>query len=260
MSKILFLVAWLAATCLVAETDKYYFSENQDQPPRIAVLTVIIGDNYAKKMSHCTQSKIDYCKKHGYDLIIERDYVDYCFNIPTIDPRNPSWHKISAVSKHLKYYDWIFQIDADAMIINEAVTLETFIDNNYDFIACVEHCNRSEYLLPMKNPRLNAGIWFVKNCPASKALLEHVWVTGDQSPQCYKNGMEQLVLRHTLSSISKGRLNIPLKWTTYPANAFNTHPRDFQNGDFIVHFFGMHKDWERRAIEVFAEKRNGTNQ
>ena len=68
-----------------------------------------------------------YCEKHGYDWVEHWKIKD--------ESRPPSWSKILYILDELNNeYDWIFWIDSDAIIMDEYVELEEFIDERFDFI------------------------------------------------------------------------------------------------------------------------------
>src|SRR5690349_4287056 len=84
---------------------------------KIAILTVA-----SPELNSITQYTLpvtsDYCVKKGYDFISIR---------PDTSVRDASWYKIDALQKFLPHYDYIFVLDADAIIQNDVFNLEDII-------------------------------------------------------------------------------------------------------------------------------------
>jgi len=100
-------------------------------------------------------SSSEYAAKHGYSLFVENELFkpeELLGDDQYL--RKPSWLKvrdtsfeysiaertrvvpiqIKAVQRHLKDFDWVFWMDADSLILNMDVRLESFLDERYDFI------------------------------------------------------------------------------------------------------------------------------
>jgi hypothetical protein len=60
-----------------------------------------------------------YCDKYGYSLLNGNQYID--------SSRPAAWSKLLAVKHYLKYFDYIFYIDMDTVIMNDQLKLEHFI-------------------------------------------------------------------------------------------------------------------------------------
>ena len=97
-----------------------------------------------------------YARKHGYDWKQYWGVLD--------EARAPSWSKILYILKALEEgYDWVFWIDADAIIMNDSIPLSKFIDDRYDFIICNSSFG------------WNWGLCFIKNTEEAKELLEYTY-------------------------------------------------------------------------------------
>jgi hypothetical protein len=70
----------------------------------------------------------EYSNKHGYSYIKEivknDDYIDW----------HPTWIKIDVLKKYLPLYDYIVWIDADAVFVNQDITIENLIVGNVDLV------------------------------------------------------------------------------------------------------------------------------
>lgn len=107
-----------------------------------------------------------YCERHGYTYICHRELLDYRL-IPT-------WNKLLAVKKHLSDFDWVFWLDADALIVNPKHRIEDVIapfDTGQDMLFSSDDCG------------LCAGVFFAKNTPWTHTFLESVLQLGEL-PDC----------------------------------------------------------------------------
>lgn len=87
----------------------------------------------------------EYCKKHGYDFIYYRPYLNNvniielynCLDPNSGKPRHSAWSKILSTKKALNLnYDYVVYIDSDCIFKNHEKTLESFIEPylNYDIL------------------------------------------------------------------------------------------------------------------------------
>lgn len=231
-------------TYLNASDKIYSFGDDKPRHPRIGVVTILIGNAYQKKMSYCTETKINYCKKHGYDLILAHDPHPTCFGIEA-KSRHPAWQKITVISKYLGDYDWICHIDADTMIMNDEVKLESFIDDNLDLVLS-SHAVAGEPVRG-KNHTVNTGVWFIKNAPVSEYFLKNVWTRGENTHWCHRLPWEQPLMQMEI----KDSKSYGLRCKKYPASPFNAHTRQYSHGDFLVHFYGYSGYGEATVIAAW---------
>ena len=70
----------------------------------------------------------EYSNKHGYSYVKEivknNDYIDW----------HPTWIKINVLKKYLPLYDYVVWIDADAVFVNQDITIENLIDGDVDLV------------------------------------------------------------------------------------------------------------------------------
>lgn len=92
----------------------------------IAVVTLAVGEAYQDAVQLGIENKKAYCEKHGYDF--------FC-GTEILDPERPiPWSKILFIKEILKNssYRWIFWTDADSLIMNFDIPLESLIDDHYE--------------------------------------------------------------------------------------------------------------------------------
>jgi hypothetical protein len=101
---------------------------------KICILTsytdYIRWDNYGKcdYGNFASLNHHEYSNKHGYSYVKEivknEDYINW----------HPTWIKIDVLKKYLPLYDYIVWIDADAVFVNQDITIENLIDGNVDLV------------------------------------------------------------------------------------------------------------------------------
>src|SRR4051812_40223837 len=92
---------------------------------KIGMVTLGIGD-FAGPPLWGILNKRDYCALRGYG---------FHRNIAPLDAaRSPAWNKIPAILQHLHDYDWLFWSDADSLILDNNIRLESFVDDSADLV------------------------------------------------------------------------------------------------------------------------------
>lgn len=111
---------------------------------RKAIATLLIGDKYQEMwQSTFRESWMRYAARHGYDIVLLRDYVDPS---PRGRERSPHWQKC-LILEHpgLKDYEDVVWIDADILInFHTAPCIVEY--NNSDRIGVVTY--RGEFAVP----------------------------------------------------------------------------------------------------------------
>lgn len=233
---VLFLI-FIAIANAANALEKYIYNKS-----KIAIIG-LYDANYKKIGIYSDLNKKEYAKRHGYDLFLYHD---------TLDPkRHPAWSKILAIQRHLASYNWIFWLDADALIMNHKIKLESLVDQNYDLIIASDH----------KFP-CNSGSFLIKNSPWSHDFLKLVY-SKDQfnKPHCcweqdainylYKNNQE--IAKHY-------KIILPQYLNSHPHFSvdilFNSRIK-YTRGDFIIHFYGrkyykesLMKEWYEKSLKI----------
>ena len=177
---------------------------------KIAILTMQIGENYIKTTHLGIVNKENYCQKHNYDFINNQENLDTTRPIP--------WSKILLINKHLPFYDWVFWTDADSLIMNYNIQLESLIDLNYDIV------------ISKDTNGLNSGNFLIKNSEWSLTFLSQVY----NLTQFINNPWwEQAAIMYQLKS-NNSDYNKHVKYINQ--NLLNSYVKTFKKGDFIIHF------------------------
>lgn len=212
----------------------YFFKK----PKRIAFVTTY-NQGYRSLADLVRENKKLYCQKHGYDFIeIEREaYPNH----------HVAYNKYRVVQELLPYYDWIFYNDTDSLIMNYNIKLESFLDQNYEFIISYDING------------INTGMWFAKNSAFSNNFLIDAYEkVGFEN---HKGWADQLALinMYVFNGEPMQKIKVvPQKhFNSYLYEYFLPHsitgqkaywPQgQFHVGDFMVHLCGF--DFEsRKAI------------
>lgn len=178
-----------------------------------------------------------YCALHGYDLHI--DYKDEFDN-----GRPPQWRKIEAAMEVLPKYDWVFFLDADCLIMNSDIKLESFLDTDYSFLV------PSHFLKPIDTPittvegvkNIISSQFFVKNDKEGMRILQAIWEGKDNTFDYEGRQIRVLIneCKYKIGIVEERKLNTfwfannPFMLWSFPG--FNNNV--WQHGDFIVHVTG----------------------
>lgn len=180
-----------------------------------------------------------YCELHGYSLHI--DYQDQ-FN----NGRPPQWRKIEAAIEILPKYDWVFFLDADCLIMNSDIKLESFLDTDNSFLV------PSHFLKAIDTPvntiegiqNIISSQFFVKNDTEGMNILEAIWA-GDNNTFDYEGRQIRVLInqnKYKIGIVEERKLNTfwyannPFMLWKFPG--FNNNV--WTEGDFIVHVTGYH--------------------
>jgi galactosyl transferase GMA12/MNN10 family len=217
-------------SCLIRNS----YSEAMHKKVRIGIVS-LYDEGYKNIGCYSDINKAAYAQAHGYDLFLHHKTLDHT--------RPVAWSKILALQKHLNHYDWLFWSDADSLIMNQAISLETLIDDDFDIIISKE--------ATLGN--MNTGNFLIKNSLWSKKLLKDIYA---QTALIYSCCWEQDALAYLLKI--NPALNQHIKLVHQ--RLINAHPYEpggaYKEGDLLVHFYGawgvsrwnkhsFMKDWYR---------------
>ena len=188
---------------------------------KIAVITARFSRNRPEITEIIKANRKKYIEKHGYDFICETQQQD--------PRRPPEWEKILLIQKHLRDYNWLFWTDADSLIINTNIKLESLIDNNFNLI------------LTNDNTGINTGIFLVRGSSWSETFMRQTYAQEQfiNDPIREEAAIRQLILLNEQNS----------KYVKYlDQSTMNSYPSDvhsgvtYKEGDFIIHLKGYRKN------------------
>lgn len=203
---------------------------------KIGLCTLTIGEAYKERTKWTTVNKKSYCKRHGYDFIEDESIWDKSKPIP--------WSKILLLLKYLEQYDYIVWIDADILIMNMDIKIETFINRYPEY----DQITGSDWKMQ------NTGVWIIKNTMFSKLFLKEVWdnVYDEKSDpkERYMNWEQGSVInlmdRNFMNCKDKIKVTYPEEMNSYWFNYFPGH--------FVLHFAGVRDELDSLIKEYYPER------
>lgn len=199
-------------------------------------MKIILAQFFTSNLSYGKYTKAineRYCNDKNYIYHLESDSEkirNECGD------RAITWYKPKFLLDVLAIHnpDYVFFLDADAIVDDESITIDQFIDPNFNIIATEDHG-------PSK---INAGVFILKNTEWTKTFLQKWWDICELHPK-YKHGLwhDQTCfgLLYDSSDDSKNNIKIisnrKLNWR-YP-----------QDSAFIFHAFG-YGDIPNRLIDT----------
>lgn len=184
---------------------------------KIAVLTMYHGDKFKNDTNYGKLTLVNYCARHGYDLIEDALMVN-------VHDREIQWTKILIISKYLqnKTYDYLVWIDADTIILNPEKTLESFIErlmNGKDIMYSKDF-----------GGWVNNGVIFIKNCQNSIEFFNESW--NHTKEICREQGAMDMLWRTNWNNCQSW-IEITQDQTEYNPVWF-----EYKYGIFLMHFPG----------------------
>ena len=156
---------------------------------------------------------------------------------------SPCWNKVASIITNLKNHDYLVWIDADALINNFNIKLESIIElnNNIDLYLCHD--------IDINRYCINSGVMVIKNSQWSINFFNKVW--NSSIPHEHN---DQNVILYEITKEVYPESNPPLfnsdycniinhpNVEIYPETTFNTNIWNFNYNDFILHLMGVSED------------------
>lgn len=137
--------------------------------PRFGLLTFASGKKYRHAVAPALETKRKYCERHKYTCHLESAVRD--------SSRAPAWSKLDYALELLPKYDFLFLSDADVVILNPAITLESLVSQHMEDPAQL-------FLLSHDWNSLSTGNMILRNAPKTLELLKQL----KQTSQYNKHG------------------------------------------------------------------------
>lgn len=214
---------------------------------KICVASIATGD-MDELTSMTWPNKEEYCKKHGYHGVLQKQTWDYL-----------GFDKIIFIKALLESdrYEWILWADNDTLFTNFDKKIEDVIDNDFHFIVCADY-----------GGDVNAGVFLVKNSKEGREYIDHLsqkmyelapfnkFLFGEEQTALQKTYKEER-WANTIKVIPQKIMN------AYPYSGVYGHPNglndwlgvngDWQVGDFIIHIPGFGPDLFNKRLEHFRK-------
>jgi hypothetical protein len=184
-------------------------------PEKISLLTSATPE-YWDLLKLTAPNKLEYCLRWGLQLSVRR-------HTKISDP----WGEREVyMLQALTECDWLMFMGADTLIMNQAIDVRSFINDDYDFIIGVDIHG------------INNDVFFLRNTAESKAFLEKTlfWNGSIDTDQAAMS----LVMNETkglrVKQVHQKLFNSYLySEYTYP----DSKGGDYSDGDFVLHLPGM---------------------
>ncbi len=137
-------------------------------------------------------------------------------------------------------YDWVIWTDADSIILNPDITLESLINDKYDVIFGT---------FGMGQGARGTGHIYVKNSEWSRQFLKEWW---SYSEQIHEGQWDLERLNDMLNT--KGHSAYFDHFGYLPVKLSDLAAEEFVVGDFMVHFYSYHGKHLYQIFKVFEEK------
>jgi hypothetical protein len=200
---------------------------------------------YFQELAHQSQlSRRLYAARLGYDIIWEDSAM-------AIQGKSAHWGKITAIAKWLPYYDWIWWLDIDTIIMNHTMPLDWIIDR-------YAPTDRVHLLISRDvafQGYLNTGSMLIRSSRESMNFLRQVTVTvSSDEPNTFDQAPINELLFWQLDSpylIERGfGVLVPPEHLNAGPPGWCCKTYEYQPGDFLVHFPNF--KCERGFAETFA--------
>jgi len=217
---------------------------------------IVIAQFYTKNLSYGKFSEEinkKYCEEKGYTYHVEKD-TD---KIKTyIEDRAHTWAKPKLILEVMEKYDcdYVLFLDMDAVVSDNTIRIEEFIDDDFDLIATEDYSSHS---------KMNAGVLLFKNSEWSRNFMNDWWEAGNylRGGDCsslstnnnqegyFKNNLWHdqtcLTVLYDRSSNVKNKVKIitnrSLNW------------REYNDGNFIFHAFGYGHIRNRKIDKIYYD-------
>jgi hypothetical protein len=199
---------------------------------KIGVCSLAVGDKFRNDVKYGIRTKVEYCKKHGYDFIEDDSKTDYT--------RHLAWSKIPVILEYLSKYDYLVWMDADTIITNDNLKLE-------DFITRLLHDKELMYV--RSKGWVNTGVMFIKNTEFMHRFMKASWPFTDKI--CWEQGAIDHLYRINWEGCQSKIVLVP------DQTEYNSAWEQWRPNQFLIHFPGCGepnrpKDCLRRMMEMFC--------
>ncbi|KAG0576748.1 hypothetical protein M758_5G121400 [Ceratodon purpureus] len=201
----------------------------------VTILTVAI-DLPGAYLMQLRRNRLSYASNHGYR---------YCEVSTTLDPSRPSaWTKLKAMSLLLSFTDIVVAMEADAIIRNKSVRIESILELEDYNVAGKDVIYTNDYQQDRESEAnaksyINTGVYIMHNTPWTKRFLESLY-NFHISSMFQKNRERDAVMLYRMKNIDDFNAHvavIPYRYMNSPL----THELDkYEDGDFVAHYAEVH--------------------
>lgn len=219
---------------------------------KIVVCSMALGTEYRHAVRLCLDSQERYCERHGYS----RAFLDVP---PNGQSRPASWYKIPLALRLLDAgYQHVLWMDADCLVTNSAFRLKQLTSR-------LDRANEtSSVLIAVDQSQINCGVILLKNTPATRRLLDMVWL---YDAAAHRQNWEQDALIRLMEDHPEVRSILRLEREAKLFNSFTpeldshlafvNRPNVWTPGDFVCHFASIRPPHLEPLIARYASATAG---
>ncbi|XP_008794285.2 probable alpha-1,6-mannosyltransferase MNN10 [Phoenix dactylifera] len=264
----------LGRRCAAPAVAEYSGRAPPDPRPRIAIVSFSAEENsrgvggggrrsFRGVMDAVGGNKRAYAERMGYDFIDARRLVD--------PSRPPNWSKILAIRSHLRHYDWLFWNDADTLVTNPDISLESILNVAIGY----SDLKASPDLVVTEDFNgVNSGVFFFRRSEWSEKFLDTWWNQTSFVRFGSTLSGDNAAMKHLIDSLPSEELRDHVRvspmqclFNSYPwfptwknahrliSSPLTTWRGAYSDGDFMVHLAGLDekKKWVAKILRELRE-------
>jgi hypothetical protein len=212
--------------------------------PAVAVCSLATGTHRAL-LAESAVTMTAYGRRHGWDVVLSCE---------ELAPERPaSWSKLRLVASLLPHYDFVFWVDADAIIVDLDRDLLAEIDREADLWLARHPQDRDPHATV-----LNMGIFLARSAAFTRALIEALWTSeAFVDHNWWENAalldllgysLEPPFARRRASAWEHRIRELDLAWNSVPGDCESPHPA------INHHARSDHDDFARRLASMAADR------
>ncbi|HEY2890124.1 MAG TPA: DUF273 domain-containing protein [Dongiaceae bacterium] len=191
-------------------------------------------------------NKEAYARRHGYGFAAHTRSLDAS--------RHPAFSKPAAIADCLTDNDWVFWTDADSLIMNPAITLQSIIAQAADKDMIL---TREAGASPV-----NTGQWLIRNTAWSRDALARIGAPHcpNSRPHWFEQGAFVDWLGQKPDRWQHLAILPPRVMNSTPARGayadLHLRASRYRHGDFIIHFWPLARDVAKvtRAMQQYHRR------
>lgn len=179
----------------------------------------------------------DYARRHGFHFECVRERL--------AQGRHPAWSKILALLPLLESgrFDWVFWVDADAVILNPTIDIRSLLPQGKDLLFATDFNG------------LCAGVFAARACSWTVDFFRAVWGAGTlgHDPDGMGDKWEQTTIKHLLSHFPEHGSHVGFARDT----VMNSSWSSYRSGHFILHLGAMSNADRLRMLRGILDDESG---
>lgn len=190
-----------------------------------------------------------YCAKNGYAFLVERCPRREDMNKDWMWDDNNGyllvWSKPTLVLRHIQYYDYLLYVDSDAVVTNQDMSIERFVEKHADKDTCILSSQDCLNTTQCWTDGLNAGTLVFVNKPKTIQILKE-WIDSPDKlcPEWkYKHTREQMCLNIMRERFYKKEIKL-----------LKSADMNGTDGTWIKHYMATYPDDRKKIMSEHFQK------